>query len=402
MTALRSRAEAVATLRSLREDALAGRATTSVPLDALAGRTLAADVVAEDPRPRHNYATMDGFAVDAGDDAPRSVRDAALTPDDDPVDHVPGTATPVATGAPLPRGANAVIPREDAVRDGQTVDSSPLDAWTNVVRRGSTCAAGERLFEAGTVLAPRDAALLRDVGRSSVPVATRFSVGVLATGDEVDAGTQPDRDSEALAGLVRRWSHEPTVEGTVPDDRTAVADRLREVASDHDVVLTSGGTSVGHGDVTVDALTSLGTLVWQGVALRPGRPVACVRLDDFDAVAFALPGKPVAAHTAAVAVLAPFFRGREATATRPATMADSLTLPDAPVEYAVPVALDDGVATPFGAPASPVHLYDGRYRPGRVAACPRVLRADGLVVAPSSLDAGERVDVVPYPELEGA
>ena len=376
--------------------------TTAVDPDAIDGRRLASAVVAADAHPAHDYATMDGFAVATGDPFPVSIRDRTLGPDDAPTDHESETAIRIATGAPLPRGADAVVPREDARVDGDRLRDPSLDPWTHVVRRGSYCAADETVVEAGTVLSPRDAALLRDLGRERVTVRRPCAVAVLATGDEVAAGVQPDRDSEMVAGLCRRWGHDATLAGTVADDPGALRERLTALADAHDVVVTSGGTSVGRLDHTVGALADLGTVVYRGVSLRPGRPTACVRLDDHDAVAFALPGKPVAAYVATVALLAPFFRGERTHPWREAA-ADhdlGLPLPDAGLEYAIPVAVDDGTATPVGGPGSDVNLYDDRYRPGRVSSCPRVLRADGLTFRTAPLVDGEPVEWIPFPTLE--
>ena len=392
---LRDRTAAATAAARLRD--VVAAETTTVALDAIGGRRLASPVVAADPHPAHDYATMDGFAVATGDPFPVSIRDRTLGPDDTPTDHDSGTAIRIATGAPLPRGADAVVPREDARVDGDRLRDPSLDPWTHVVRRGSYCAAGETVVEG--VLSPRDAALLRDLGRERVPVHQPFAVAVLATGDEVAAGVQPDRDSEMIAGLCRRWGHDATVAGTVPDDPATIRERLTELADAHDVVVTSGGTSVGRLDHTVGVLADLGTVVWRGVALRPGRPTACLHLDG-EAVAFALPGKPVAAYVAAVALLAPFFRGERTHPWREATAARDLALPEADLEHAIPVAVDGGTATPVGGPGSDIDLYDDRYRPGRVSSCPRVLRADGLAFRTSPLVEGERIEWTPFPTLE--
>ncbi|WP_157688548.1 molybdopterin molybdotransferase MoeA [Haloplanus rallus] len=392
------RAAVAAIAAGLRETVVCD--TGTVPLDAIDGRRLAEPVVASAPLPAHDYATMDGFAVATGDGLPLSIRGRDIGPDDDQSGHEPGTATPIATGAPLPRGADAVVPEEDArVVDG-TLRGPRAGAGSHVIGRGSHVGAGETVLARGTVLSARNAALLRDLGRERVVVERPLSVGVVATGDEVAADVQPDRDSEAVAGLVRRWGHEATIERPIPDDPAVLRERLAALAADHDVLVTSGGTSVGSGDHTVDALADLGTVVQRGIALRPGRPVACVRLDEYDAVGVALPGKPVAAYVATVAVVAPLVGGERSHVWRTATAACDLALPEAPIEYALPVVVEDGTAIPVGSPASDVSLYDDRYRPGRVAACPRVLGADGIVFRTEPLAAGERLRWTPFAALE--
>jgi molybdopterin molybdotransferase len=377
-----------------------GCTTTTVALDDIDGRRLAESVVASNPHPAHDYATMDGFAVATGNELPLSIRDRRIGPGADPIDHEPGTALPVATGTPLPRGADAVVPQEHARVDGGVFRGPRPEAGRHVIHRGSYYDADETVLDCDAILSARDAPLLRDLGRDCAVVRDPLSVGVVATGDEVAAGVQPDRDSDAVAGLIRQWGPTVRLEDPIPDDPTALRERLAPLAADHNVLVTSGGTSVGSTDHTIGALADLGTVVQRGMALRPGRPVACVRLDDYDAVGFALPGKPVAAYVATVAVVAPFVGGERALPWRTTTAARDLTLPDASLEYAVPVTVDDGTAIPVGAPESAVSLYEDRYRPGRVAACPRVLRADGLAFRTKPLATGERIRWTPFPALE--
>ncbi|WP_256298423.1 molybdopterin molybdotransferase MoeA [Haloarchaeobius salinus] len=409
---LPTRDRAAEQVLSLRADALAARATEPVSPDAVAGRTLAEPVDAPADVPPQDYATMDGFAFDAADDYPLTVVGSEVTPDDDPPELDPGEAVRIATGAPLPERATVVVKREDTtVADGE-LTGPDLAPGTHVYGRGSTVQAGEQVFEAGERLSPKDAVLLDDLGVESVTVRERGSVGVVATGTEIHEGSQPDRDSNMLLGLARSWGHGATFAGTAPDDPDAVRTLLTDAAERHDVVVSTGGTSVGHGDHVVDALADLGELVVHGVALRPGKPVTVARLPEQGAVAVALPGKPVAAHTAACLVARPLFTGSASLPTLPAAATVDLDVSEADaiggegVVYAVPVVLDEGQtattrnATPLGHPDSGFAIYDRTFDPSVLASSTRATRADGVVLTQDGFAADETVDVVPYGALE--
>jgi molybdopterin molybdotransferase len=390
------RRDAASALRARVESLAPAGDPEQVAPDAVADRTTARTVTAPADVPARPFATMDGFALSTGDDGPRSVA-GQVGPADDPDSLGEDAAVRVDTGAPLPARADAVVPVEDAtVTDGR-LDAPALAPATNVYPAGATAAADEVLFPAGTRLAPRHAALLRDVGVDSVPVRPRLSVGVLATGTEIYRGEQPDRDSDVLANLFRRWGHEPTVLSPVPDERGLVEAAVGRAVADHDVVVTSGGTSAGAGDHVGRVLAPHDPL-FAGVALRPGRPATAAVVDGTPVCA--LPGKPLAAHAAAALVLRPAFTGERGDATTAATVDSDVALPAADVEYAVPVALDDGRAVPVGQGDDPAALYGSRFRPGRVASSTRCTLADGLVVTRDPLVAGESVAVTPYEVVE--
>lgn len=409
---LSSRDDAVEHVLSLRADVVEARAVEAVGADAVAGRTLADPVVASADVPPHDYATMDGFAFAAADDYPLTVVSDEVTPDDDPPELGGGEAVRVATGAPLPERANVVVKREDVTVDDDSLRGPDLAPGTHVYRRGSTVTAGETVFAAGERLSPKAAVLLDDLAVESVRVRERGSVGVVATGTEIHEGSQPDRDSNMLLGLARSWGHDATHAGTAPDDPDAVRELLATTAESHDVVVSTGGTSVGHGDHVVDALADLGELVVHGVALRPGKPVTVASLPAQDAVAVALPGKPVAAHTAACLVARPLFTGSAALPTVSATAAVRLDVPETDaiggetVEYAIPVTLDGGgpastpEATPLGHPDSGLAVYDRTFDPSVLASSTRATRADGLVLRRTGFEADEALAVVPYEALE--
>jgi molybdopterin molybdotransferase len=449
-----SRADAVGRVHTLREAVLADRGTETIPLADLAGRTLAADVVASADQPPRSHATMDGFAFDAADDYPLRLRDASVYPEDDPSALAAGEAVRIATGAPLPDGANAVLKREEAtvetVTDADTGDrvqrltGPALEPWTYVYRRGSNVAAGETLFAAGERLSPRDAILLRDLGHERVTVHERFSAALLATGTEIHEGRHADLDSPMLAALIRSWGHGATYEGSVPDDYDVVRDRVAALADDYDVVVTTGGTSVGTKDHAVRALSELGEVLFHRVRIRPGKPIAVARLPAHDAVAFAIPGKPVGAHAVASLVARPFFAGDRPIPTLDARLARSVGIGVEGFDYVVPVTLSggrgrdgnhgtdgvdgadeadtdstggadtngtgdantDGVDTgrieamPLGHVDSPLTVYDETFDPSVLSSSTRATRADGFVLTRTGLEAGSSVEVVPYEAVE--
>jgi len=386
-------------VRALRGRWLDRQATETVGLDRIAGRALAEPLDAPAAVPTRSHATMDGFAVDATDDYPLAVG-GGVFPEDAPPAIESGEAVRIATGAPLPSSANAVLKREKAtIEDGQ-LTGPETDPGTYVSERGSNVAEGERLFAAGERLAPRDALLLGDLDVDAVTVRERFDVGLLATGTEIHEGRDRDLDSPMLAGLVRSWGHEATHEGSVPDDSDRVESRIGALAREYDVVVTTGGTSVGDKDYVVRALDALGDVRFHRVRLRPGKPIAVAELPDHDAVAFAIPGKPVGAHAVTTLVVRPFFTGDASLSTRPARMARSVDLGPSGFAYAIPVALDDGVAMPLGHVDSPLSVYEETFDPSVVSSSTRATRAGGFVLTEAAVDRDQSVDVVPYPAVE--
>lgn len=384
----------------VRAEVLAGRPSESVVLDAIGTRVIAKDLRAPVDRPARDTATMDGYAFRAGDGYPLAVADDETYPEDDSPSIDEGEAVRIATGAPLPDRADVVLRREDATVEGGQLRGPDLAPGTNVHERASTVASGETLFSAGERLSPKDAILLADLGFDAVEVHERFSAGVLATGTEIHEGHSPDRDSAMLAGLVESWGHRATLEGTVPDEYDRIVAAVRSAGTAHDVVVTTGGTSVGTKDHVARAFDDAGDVLLQGVGLRPGAHVAVARIPESDAVAVAFPGKPLAAHTAATLVARPLFTGETALPAVEATMALDLGVPDDGQEYAVPVTLSDDGATPLGHEDSSLPVYGETFAPSALSSNPRAARADGLVVTTADLSAGETVRVIPYESLE--
>ena len=398
---------AAARVGDLRERWLERLGTTEVGLDEIAGRALAAPIDAPADVPAQSHATMDGFAFDATDEYPLAVVDGVF-PEDDPPAIEAGEAVRIATGAPVPPSANAVLKREEATVDDGQLTGTDLSPGTYVYERGSNVAAGERLFGAGERLSPKDAILLGDLGIDSVTVRERLDAGLLATGTEIHEGRHRDLDSPMLAGLIRSWGHRATYEGSVPDEYDRVESKIEELAHEYDVVVTTGGTSVGDKDYVIRALDSLGTVLFHRVRLRPGKPIAVAELPDHDAVAVAVPGKPVGAHAVTTLVARPLFTDETSLSTVPARMARSVDITVPGFAYAVPVTLEGGddadgpadVAMPLGHADSDLAVYDSAFDPSVLSSSTRATRADGFVLTETGVDRDEAVRVVPYPVVE--
>ena len=421
------RPEAVAAVYDLREGALADRETERVELASIDGRVLADAVVASEDRPAADRATMDGYAFDASGEYPFEVV-SAVFPEDEPPAIGAGEAVEIATGAPLPERANAVLKREEAAVENGQLRGVETEPGTYVYRRGSNVTAGETLFSRGEELSPKDAIFLQGVGVETPAVYERFSTGVLATGTEIHEGRQDDFDSAMLCGLVESWGGRATYEGTVPDQKEVVTDRIAALADEYDVVLTTGGTSVGKKDYAVRALSDLGDLRFHRVRIRPGKPIAAAHLPGHDAVAFAIPGKPVGAHTVASFVMRPFFTGSTTTSlsvsmpTIEATLARDIGIGQEGFEYVVPVTFRDGgdgseetadgedgsgstdgtgiEAMPLGHVDSPLSVYEETFDPSVLSSSTRTTRANGVFVTEIGVERGETIPVIPYGALE--
>lgn len=394
------RSKAIEMVRELRQSMLEQTSTETIAVESLSGRVLASRIVAEQDIPAVDHATMDGYAFDATDEYPLSVVDSEVFPEDDPGSLSDGEAVEIATGAPLPANANTVLKREDATIEEDQLDGPKLDPGTYTYARGINVSAGETLFERGERLSAKDAILLGDLGYDEISVVERFSVGILATGTEIHEERRKDLDSSMLAALIRSWGHEPTYEGTVPDDYQTVEKTIADLADRYDVVITTGGTSVGHKDYVVRALAELGNVHFHRVRVRPGKPIAVASLRNEETLAFAIPGKPLGAHTIATLVVRPFFTGKDEFPTINATLASDIDLGAEGFEYAIPVTLRDGTAKLLGQVGSALEVYDRQFDPSVLSSSTRATRADGFVLTMEPLESGETIPVVPYWAVE--
>jgi molybdopterin molybdotransferase len=277
----------------------------TVPLPEAMGRALAREAVAEYDVPGFDRAAMDGYAlradgtVGAGEQNPLSLSVVGEAMPGRPFagEAGPGQAVRIMTGAPLPAGADAVLPVEQAREEaGQLRVVGPIAPGRNVGRRGEDVASGARLFAPGRVLRPQDLGLLASAGVGSVFVHRVPKVSIVITGDELlPVGLKPsgfqivDSNSLMLSALVRRDGGEPEVGPIVPDRRDALREAL--LMADGDVVLVSGGSSVGQEDHAPSLVAAEGEILFHGVALRPAGPAGLGTLRG--RIVFLLPGNPV-------------------------------------------------------------------------------------------------------------
>ncbi len=278
-------------------------ATETVDLDAAAGRVLAAAVQADRDYPPFNRSARDGFAVRASDVAqtPARLRLIGQTRAGEPSRfHLqPGETVEIMTGAPGPEGADAVVMVEHSRREGDAVTlERSVPSGGNLVSQGSEASAGSILLEAGTPLDYRQIALLASIGQSRVAVYRKPRVAILSTGDEVvalDAVPEPfqirNSNAYSLAAQVRRRGGEPVVLPVAPDE----AGRTRELIEQglrSDLLLLSGGVSMGKYDIVEQVLQKLGAeFFFTQVAIQPGKPLVFGRVGSTPV--FGLPGNPI-------------------------------------------------------------------------------------------------------------
>ena len=376
-------------------------ASEEAPLDEAAARVLAVDVVSEVNVPEFERAMMDGFAVRASDTegaSPTSPVPLEVLGDAFPGQAFDGEVTAgksvrTTTGAPLPPGADAVLPVEQTRTDPEhMLAQQPIAAGKNVGNIGEDIRAGEIVLRAGRVLRPQDVGVLSSIGVGRVTVLRRPRVRIVVTGDELlPAGAKPqadcivDANGPMLAALVRRDGGVPIFPGIVPDDREAILAALND---DAEVILVSGGTSVGQEDHVPNLLAEHGELAIHGVAMRPASPIGMGRLEG--RLVFLLPGNPVAClcgydFFAGVAIRA--HGGRATTwpyRTVRATLSTKLKSPVGRFDY-IRVLLTQGQVEPV--PKSGASVLSS------------TTRADGFVVIPADCEgyeAGAEVELFLY------
>ncbi len=280
----------------------------TVALEDAAGRVLASSVLAADDLVPFARSAMDGYAVRAVETrlARRfTIRDRAYAERGPERRHQPGTAVAIATGAPLPHEADAVVAFEDvAVVDGTIVLDGPVAPGTHVFPPGEDARRGETLARAGDVLGPAHLGLLAAAGASTLSVVRKPRLAVITSGEEiVPVAAAPAhgeiRNSNAtmLVAALRSFGADVVRVAHARDERAAVRETILRAAREADLVVTTGGASVGERDFVKPVLAELGAdFAFRSVAMRPARPTAFARLGD--ARIAALSGNPAAAWVA--------------------------------------------------------------------------------------------------------
>ena len=369
-----------------------------VPVGEAAGRVLARDVLGQVDLPGFDRSSMDGWVVRAADlpgELPVVGDVAAGSPGD--VGLEPGTALRISTGAPIPAGADAVLPLEDGAEEGGVLRTEAAVQPSSFVRfRGEDVRAGELLVPAGARLTPARLSVVASGGVARVEVHRRPRVSVVATGSELVPLGEP-----LPPGAIYN-SNAPTLEAhavadgavvlgarNVEDDPGRTRDVLGAALDEADVVLVSGGVSVGGHDLVKDTLAALGVeeLFWR-VLIKPGKPIFCGRRGD--TWVFGLPGNPVSTVVGYLVFVAPLLRRMAggaflAPATSHVTLAADARNAGGRTTYATARFADGGVV-----------LTDkqGSHMTKALA------DADGFAILPwdrELLPAGEQVEFLPLP-----
>jgi molybdopterin molybdotransferase len=293
-----------------------------VALTEAAGRVVAADIFSPLDVPPFARSAMDGYALRAADvgaasrDTPVALRvvDRIYTGQPSSVTIEPGTCAEIATGAPLPAGADAVIMVEETAKDDDDRIRffAAAHAGQNIGRRGADITRGDRVSAAGELLTPGRIGALAAIGCVEVDVFARPRVAILSTGNEVVDGGLPlapgqiyDVNRHTLAAVV-------SAHGGAPEPRRPAADSVDalivalELCAAADVIVFSGGSSVGERDLVVDAIAARGEMIFHGIAVRPGKPTAFARVGSTPF--FGMPGNPTSCLSNAYVLLVPFLR----------------------------------------------------------------------------------------------
>ncbi|QDZ07219.1 molybdopterin molybdotransferase MoeA [Sphingomonas panacisoli] len=333
-------------------------AAETVPLPQAAGRWLAEPVVARRSQPAADLSSMDGYAIRFADlPGPWRVagESAAGRPFFGPVG--PGEAARVFTGATMPAGTDSVLVQEEASRNGDTLilaGQGPPRLGMSVRRQGLDFTAGDTLIAAGERLTPARIALAATGGHGELVVNRRLRVAILATGDELiapgamsdDPLALPEGNSTMLAAMLADLPVDVTLLGIVPDELDALKTAFSRAKAD--IIVTTGGASVGDHDLVRPALEAVGGVIdfWR-IAIRPGKPMLAGALGD--AVVLGLPGNPVSAFVTATLFLRPLIAAMAGTAdplpkTITATLAEPLPANDHRQDYLRATTCDGRVA----------------------------------------------------------
>jgi molybdopterin molybdotransferase len=301
--------------------------TERIPLAAASGRVLAEPIIAAADVPPFDRAAMDGFAVRAEDtfgacgDAPQILRliDTIYT------GHAPtrtigaGECAEIATGAPLPPGADAVVMVEDTDRaDGSPQRSTvqvmkAVKTGQNVGPRGADIARGDSLLGPGDLLTASRVGACAAVGRAEVEVYAQPVVAIVSTGGEIVPPGQPlgaaqiyDINRFTLSAVTSLHGGIPRVLPSIPDDLAALGSMLLELVASADIIMFSGGSSVGEKDLVLDAVRAAGEVLFHGIAIKPGKPTALARVGA--TLVLAMPGNPTSCLSNAYLLLVPMLR----------------------------------------------------------------------------------------------
>ncbi len=389
------------------KDRFESMAIEQVPLDSALGRILAEDFTAPQDIPGFDRATMDGYAVSAAstygasEGNPAYVTVVGVVAMGQIPDHTigPGQASRISTGGMLPQGADSVVMIEHV----DIIDETTIEVFhsvapgQNMVARDEDAAQGQALLTAGSCLRPQEIGLLASCGVLKVAVFKQPRVGIISTGDEVvpvdaspEIGEVRDVNTHTLAALLRRMGAQPVVYGIVRDRYDDLLEICNRAVAETDMVLASGGSSVGTRDLTVEVLSSLpdSEILVHGVSISPGKPTILARCGNKPF--WGLPGHVTSSMVIVTVLVRPFLarlsgRQSDAPVCVPARLSRNVASAQGRVDY-VRVRLVQEGNTRY---AEPVLGASGLIR--------TMVEADGLIAVDMNsegLEKGARVEVI--------
>jgi molybdopterin molybdotransferase len=347
--------------------------------------------------PPMDNSAMDGFAVRTGDGERLRVAQKIMAGAiGKPLE--PGTAARIFTGAPIPPGADAIVMQEHTTTEGDHVQLKKKPAPGEWIRRtGSDIRKGDEILAAGKRLLPQDTGLAASVGIKVLPVFRKIRLGLFFTGDELVMPGEPlapgriyNSNRFTLRGLAEAFGCEVRDYGIVPDSLDATREMLRRAASECDLIVTSGGVSVGEADYVKPAVEAEGRLLMWRIAMKPGRPLAFGSVKN--AFFIGLPGNPVSSFVTFLIFVRPFLlktQGMTQTAPRPLFVR-------ADFDWLEPDARREFLRVKWNAQGG-LDLYPTQDS----AVLTSTAWADGLVdnAAGQAIRRGEMVRFLPYSEL---
>lgn len=290
-----------------------------LPLDQALGRVLAETQFSPIAQPPADNSAMDGYALRLDDWQGQAMTVSQRLPAGAvPLALQPGTAARLFTGAEIPPGADAVIMQEETELDeaGRVSFTAPIRPGQNIRPQGGDIAQGAVVVPAGTRLAPAQLGLLASVGIAQVPVFRRLKVALLTTGDELVAPGLPlgpgqiyNSNRTLLTALLTQAGCQVLDCGDVPDTAPATRNALAEAARHADLIISTGGVSVGEEDHVKGAVEALGKLERWAIAIKPGKPFAHGRVGDTPFIG--LPGNPISGFVTYAVLVRPYLRARQ-------------------------------------------------------------------------------------------
>ncbi|SMC37943.1 gephyrin-like molybdotransferase Glp [Sporomusa malonica] len=274
------------------------------------GRVLCRDIQSGVNLPTFNKSPLDGYALQAKDTEQAELSNpvilevieevrAGFMPENKVIS---GSTIKVMTGAPIPEGANEIVKYEDVKREGNFIKLFyPLTPGKNVIQAGEDVLQGETIAQRGTLLTPPLVGLLAAIGVAEVPVYEKVKIAILSTGDELLdpskellPGKIYNSNLHSLGAFCSQLGAEPISMGIVPDEKDAIVERITQALKESDLVITTGGVSVGDYDVVPDALKQIGAdkIFWK-VDMKPGSPVIAAKQNN--KLIIGLSGNPAAA-----------------------------------------------------------------------------------------------------------